>query len=132
MKGDATENPIEDSMMNESAKALRHENKNKRGKRVTLSDSSGRNKRSGGGSINKDGIERGRDETHDPTYPHLVKAKSFKNALNIAPTEFIESFREIDLEKHTWFFSALERVDDFVSHDDAIHDVVTFHVALLF
>ena len=72
--------------MNEFVETFRHEDENEGRERVTLSDSSGRLKRRRGDAIDENGIKGCGDEGHYPPYPHLVKAKSLENALNITPT----------------------------------------------
>lgn len=58
-----------------STKTFHHDNKEERGERVSLSDSSGGMERRGGNVVDQNREEGGRYETHYPSYPRDGEAK---------------------------------------------------------
>jgi hypothetical protein len=75
-----------------ASQAFFHDDKEKGGKRVPLTDASGRRERLGGYSINQNRKEGRGSDFQNPNDPIPAKAKSCEKEVHVIPTEAIKIF----------------------------------------
>ena len=68
----------------------------------------------------------------NPTYPRVVKPKSYKVLFYESPIKFVEGFGEIKFKKHTEIFGGFEGVYNFMGQNDSIKDFMPFYIVYLF